>query len=257
MSLDWLAPKTLGRLVVVGIACGSSIHAAAFFSDLSVSVQFPGRVALPANTSLGNGAASVLPPCTVLMIGNATAFCGDPTSMLSLPIVGAQTLQFGAGPAVGATSPTGFATATSMGVSDEAVFANLNAFAVMIPITLSYQASLIASAGALESTTATYSFDVTNNGVGLLPGGPNTFTLTCNACGTMTANNPVALPANPVNVMVPAMVGGNVGVARVRIDPFVSGTADSAEVPEASPGLLVGCGALLIFVSRRLGVLRQ
>src|SRR5262249_23676901 len=149
--------------------------------------------------------------------------------------------------------------ATSMGTSEEALLGNTNAFAVQVPLNLSYAATLTVAAGPLESSTATYSFNVTNNGAGILPGGPNTFTFPCNACGFNTVVNPVAVPANPVMVMVPAMVGANPGFARIRIDPLVSGTAESTEVPvpEPSPGLLLGSGALLLFVSRRLPIFHR
>src|SRR5262245_30010851 len=110
-------------------------QASTFMSNLSVSVTFPAL--LPMNVSITNGAAAVLPTCTVTTLSPpAAGGCFDPTnSFVNLPQQ-APVLTFTAGPVSGSASNGGGVTATSMGTSSEVLLGNNNAFVVNLPLTL-------------------------------------------------------------------------------------------------------------------------
>jgi hypothetical protein len=246
-------------LAGLGAASLFCAQGSTFNANLSVSVIFPAVGALPPNVSIaagpGSGAApAILPACMVAVLAQpAGGICANPTDSYMAPVGAASTLTFTAGPVSGFANPGGAVTATSTGVSEEVILGNLNPFAVALPLNLSYTANLGVTAAALEFSSATYSFNVTNNGASILPGGPNTFTLNCAACGAMNAVNPVPLPPNPVMVLIPA-AGVNPGFAFIRIDPLVSGIAISDNIPIPEPGtwLLGGSGMLLLSAVLRL-----
>jgi hypothetical protein len=186
--------------VLIGVhAMGTAfaLRASSFSANLSVSVVFPSIAGLPANTSVNGGAAAMLPPCVVTATPPGTGMCTNPTDTRLSPPQGTTTVTFTAGPISGTAPPGGSVSAVSMGTSEETLIGNLNPFAVAFPLMLSYTATLNVAAGPLEFATASYTFNVTANKVGIFAGGaPNTFTLNCAACGAMTATNPVPLPPN-------------------------------------------------------------
>ncbi|MCU1262355.1 MAG: hypothetical protein JWO80_5240 [Bryobacterales bacterium] len=227
-----LSAKSVG-LPVGALASSFNAQASMFSASLSVSVGFPAVGALPANVSVaagpGSGAAgAALPNCVVnVLIPPAGGLCNNPADSYLAPVGAPSTLTFTAGPISGSATGGGAVAASSMGMSEEVILGNLNPFAVALPLNLSYTANLMVSAGAMEFSTATYSFSVTNNGAGILPGGPNTFTLNCSACGTMSAANPVPLPPNPVMVMI-------LRRALTRVSPSSVSTPRSRAWPSAT-----------------------
>jgi len=241
--------KTTFRVLSLAGACLSTLSAASFSANLTVTVSFQ---ALPGfSVSSENNAANLM--CMGIATGNGSVVCPQPTTNFNATT---QVLTYATGAISGtANLPNGSSSARSTGQSAVIDLFNTTTAPLLETVTLNWAYALTALAVAPENATAFAAFSL-DDVFGAAPVSLFAFNQMIAAPPNSAAPPPNPMPMN-FQVMVPvsAIVGGVLMASdKIRIDPTVGGTAD---VPEPGTITFMLIGLIIVTFARMMSRIGQ